>query len=64
MPSMKTILLSLSPTLRLVLLCAFAAAALVGCATNDTNDTYVYPTPAEKNRDMQERLGQMTRSFQ
>ncbi len=52
--------------LRLLLTAAILAGGLglSGCATTDpSTDTMVYPTPAEKNQQMQERMSQVTRSF-
>ncbi len=63
---MNPILPSRTTLLRLVLLATIAvsSAGLSGCTTNDVSeDTTVYPTPAEKNRQMQERMSEVTRSF-
>ncbi len=58
----------LRPALRLLALSLLGACAAVGlssCTTMDdpAEDTTVYPTPAEKNQQMQEHMSQMTRSF-
>jgi len=64
---MKAILAALPTPVRLLLLLApllGAGLALPGCATADVSeDTTIYPTPAEKNQQMQERMSQVTRSL-
>lgn len=63
---MKSIFPSLRLTIRCLLLASMMMAGfgLVGCTTtDDSEDTMVYPTPAEKNQRMQESMSQMTRSF-
>lgn len=60
---MKT---SLLLAIRLLLLASLAAGcfAITACTTMDpSNDTLVYPTAAEKNQQMQERMSDLTRSF-
>jgi uncharacterized lipoprotein YajG len=63
--AMKAILSESSSVLRASLvLSAFALFLLGGCQTADpTTDLRVYPTPAEKNQQMQERMGEITRSL-
>jgi hypothetical protein len=40
------------------------ATGLSGCTTTDpAEDTTVYPTPAEKNRELQEFMGDTSRSL-
>ena len=47
-----------------IFLGGLASAGLSSCTSTDpSTDTMVYPTPAEKNQQMQENLSQMTRSF-
>lgn len=56
----------LAPLVRPFLLASFLALAfgLSGCTTTDsTEDMTVYPTPAEKNREMQERMSDTSRSL-
>lgn len=49
----------------LSLMGVFALLGLSSCTTTEdtTQDTRIYPTPAEKNQQMQEHMSQMTRSF-
>lgn len=66
-PSMKAILISAAMPVRFLLLASvlIGAAGLTSCETTDpSTDTIVYPTAAEKNRQMQESMTQMTRTFQ
>jgi hypothetical protein len=63
---MKAILIATALPLRLLLLASvlIGAAGLTSCTTTDpSTDTVVYPTAAEKNRQMQEQMNQVTRSF-
>lgn len=65
---MKTDRPSLLIGLRALLLCTglFAAAGSTSCTTADTEtspDTTVYPTAAEKNRELQEQMGAFTRTL-
>lgn len=63
---MKAILITAATPLRLLLLASvvLGAAGLTSCETTDpSTDTIVYPTAAEKNRQMQESMNQVTRSF-
>jgi hypothetical protein len=63
---MNVPLIDLPPSLRLVLLFSFlvVASGLSGCTTTDSaEDTTVYPTPAERNQEMQERMGDTSRSL-
>jgi hypothetical protein len=56
----------LPPLVRPLLVATFLAlcSGLSGCTTTDsTEDTTVYPTPAEKNREMQERMSDTSRSL-
>ena len=67
--AMKSILPAASRTLHLALLATVLAggAFLTSCTTTDaptdTTDTMIYPTPAEKNHQMQEKMSQMTRTL-
>ena len=60
---MKTLLAA--PTRLLLLLATIIVGSGVsGCTTTDpSTDTTIYPTPAEKNQQMQEQMSQVTRSF-
>lgn len=63
---MKAILIATALPLRLLLLATvvIGATGLTSCTTTDpSTDTIVYPTAAEKNRQMQESMNQVTRSF-
>jgi len=64
---MKAILIATAQPLRLLLLASvlIGATGLTSCTTTDpSTDTIVYPTAAEKNRQMQESMSQMTRTLQ
>lgn len=67
--AMKSILLAASRPLQLALLAAVLAGGsmLTSCTTTDaptdTTDTMIYPTPAEKNHQMQEKMSQVTRTL-
>ncbi len=66
MPPMNVRSIVLSPLVRPLLLAAFLAlcSGLSGCTTTEaTDDMTVYPTPAEKNREMQERMSDTSRSL-
>lgn len=61
---MKAILIFSATPLRLLLLASVlvGAAGLTSCETTDpSTDTIVYPTAAEKNRQMQEGLTNLMR---
>lgn len=63
---MKAILIATELPLRLLVLASvlIGATGLTSCTTTDpSTDTIVYPTAAEKNRQMQESMNQVTRSF-
>lgn len=64
-PSMKAILISAAMPVRFLLLASvlIGAAGLTSCETTDpSTDTIVYPTAAEKNRQMQEGMSDLMRN--
>lgn len=63
---MNVPLIVIPHVLRLLLLVSLlaVASAMVGCTTTDeSEDMTVYPTPAEKNREMQEGVRDPSRSL-
>lgn len=63
---MNVRLIAMAPLVRPLLLASFLAlsSGLSGCTMTDTTeDMTVYPTPAEKNRELQERMGDTSLSL-
>ncbi|MCB1207582.1 MAG: hypothetical protein KDN18_25245 [Verrucomicrobiae bacterium] len=63
---MKPILVLAYQPVRLALAALMLAAplAITSCTTTDVSeDSTIYPTPAEKNHQLQEQMSQMTRSY-
>lgn len=63
---MKPILVLVSRPVRLALATLLLAGPLLlaSCTTTDVSeDSTIYPTPAEKNHQLQEQMSQMTRSY-